>query len=272
MRNPFFSVPCVFFSDLLSEWRPIVRFSPLRLNPAPKLLLKEGNEEKEESPYGPWLLVSYGKQGNRNFNGRIGKYGSGNGRTVAKIGSEGNVYAVRNNLDGKADGNSSVRSPEGECSEVRSGNKTQSRYGRSVKNSEGIRIIDSGSRFDVLNMEMDSPRTEVTTSVGIPNEGTRLKVVTKVYDHQKGASRPSGCSVSRGSLQIHKAQTQDFGMEGLDNASVLRHLHTEIASIEVNSSRMVESISIQDNLNNQIVSNFDIVASGLTEAMAVVFE
>ncbi|KAK1555077.1 hypothetical protein Q3G72_021622 [Acer saccharum] len=35
----------------------------------------QNSPEKEVSPYGPWLLVSYGKQGNRNFKGRVGKGG-----------------------------------------------------------------------------------------------------------------------------------------------------------------------------------------------------
>ena len=29
--------------------------------------------DKEVQPYGPWLLVSYEKQGNRNFKGKLGK-------------------------------------------------------------------------------------------------------------------------------------------------------------------------------------------------------
>ncbi|TXG46191.1 hypothetical protein EZV62_028312 [Acer yangbiense] len=194
----------------------------------------KGNEENEESPYGPWLLASYGKQGNRNFNGRTRKYRSGNGRTVAKIGFEGKAYAARNNLDSKADRNSSVRTPEGECSEVRNGNKTQVRYGRPVKNSEGIRITDSGSRFDVLNMEMDSPRTEVTTSVGIPNEGTRLK----------------GKTVLSEITNMNGSQSGKYGKGGKKSS---RKNNAEIVAVEANSSRMAESISIQDNLNNQTI-------------------
>ena len=61
----------------------------------------QDNTGKEETPYGPWLLVSYGKQGNRNYRGRYGKPGSsGGGYGKNNVGGQGNGDGnVRNGSD-----------------------------------------------------------------------------------------------------------------------------------------------------------------------------
>ncbi|KAK1581920.1 hypothetical protein Q3G72_010207 [Acer saccharum] len=49
------------------------------------------NVEKINSPYGPWLLVSYGKQGSKNVKGRYGRNGSGSSGGAEKSGNNGKV-------------------------------------------------------------------------------------------------------------------------------------------------------------------------------------
>ncbi|KAK1576353.1 hypothetical protein Q3G72_013178 [Acer saccharum] len=61
--------------------------------------------DKEVSLYGPWLLVSYGKQGNRNSKGYVGKGGNGSTGNVANLAS-GN----RSGGNGYSSGNSNYAS------------------------------------------------------------------------------------------------------------------------------------------------------------------
>ncbi|KAK2634118.1 hypothetical protein Ddye_028910 [Dipteronia dyeriana] len=155
----------------------------------------EGNEE---SPYGPLLIVSYGKHGNRNYNGRNGKKGNGNVRSAAKVGHTGKTYTTKYQLDGKTYKNNGVRTDDGECSEVRSGNKSQGdRYGKWGKKNN--KKISSGGKVAIF---------------------------------QEGTGHSSCNNFGKGQLQLHEVKVQDSVVEEHDSASMLRHFHSEIAVVE----------------------------------------
>ncbi|KAK1549114.1 hypothetical protein Q3G72_016349 [Acer saccharum] len=54
---------------------------------------KEVIGEKENSPYGPWLMVSYGRQGNLGFKGKSGRTGVTNQGTAGSMGGAGKIVA-----------------------------------------------------------------------------------------------------------------------------------------------------------------------------------
>ncbi|KAI9182226.1 hypothetical protein LWI28_023285 [Acer negundo] len=134
---------------------------------------------------------------------------------------------------------------EGDFTNSRSGKKSHARSGTIVKSSEGILNIEGGSRFDILNKEMDVSMNEGIATGGNPNEGK---------------------------LQAQKANDQETIIKRHDGASVLHQFHKEITEFEANSSKMDDGCLMQDNLSKQNVSNFDVMASDLEEAMAVVSE
>ncbi|KAK1568396.1 hypothetical protein Q3G72_023955 [Acer saccharum] len=154
----------------------------------------EIDTDKEVHPYGPWLLVSYGKQGNRNFKGKVGKvgsnnaggnanYGSGNYRNGFTGNSKPGVDGI-NNMSGYRNGDvrsgvtgnanlygnikyGSVgfnRKMNGDWSEVKHGKKDSLRSGRDNKSADGTYKTagnsSSGSRFEVLNEEGEVNVTE----------------------------------------------------------------------------------------------------------------
>ncbi|KAK1586548.1 hypothetical protein Q3G72_003613 [Acer saccharum] len=69
--------------------------------------------DKEDSPFGPWLLVSYGKQVSRNYKGKPWKAGNGNANFVARNGIAKN--GPENNIRSGLDSNS--RKMDGEFTE-----------------------------------------------------------------------------------------------------------------------------------------------------------
>ncbi|KAK1564882.1 hypothetical protein Q3G72_013781 [Acer saccharum] len=71
---------------------------------------KEVTAEKDTSPFGPWLLVSYGRQGNSNHIGKNGRSGPSN---FGATGSMGGVGKSRGN------GSGSVKNVNGVSTEVR---------------------------------------------------------------------------------------------------------------------------------------------------------
>ncbi|KAK1554644.1 hypothetical protein Q3G72_015143 [Acer saccharum] len=70
--------------------------------------------DKEDSPFGPWLLVSYGKQVSRNYKGKSWKAGNGNANFVARNGIAKN--GPENNIRSGLDSNS--RKMDGEFTEM----------------------------------------------------------------------------------------------------------------------------------------------------------
>ncbi|KAK0586780.1 hypothetical protein LWI29_012153 [Acer saccharum] len=113
----------------------------------------ENAAKKEDPLYGPWLLVSYGKQGNRNFKGRYGRPDFGN-----------NNSADRNGYGGKSGGSNTGRKKEGDFPNARTGKSEQVKYGSKELKPDMAKTVDairgSGSRFDILNDESDEMGSE----------------------------------------------------------------------------------------------------------------
>ncbi|KAK0594917.1 hypothetical protein LWI29_001800 [Acer saccharum] len=133
----------------------------------------QNSPEKEVSPYGPWLLVSYGKQGNRNFKGKVGKGGvnsaRGNNNSAVPTGNMNRNGAGGSTNFGYGGSNRYSsdgfnRKTEGEFSEVKNGRKDIMKNGRGNKSMDGtnssVGDIPNGSRFDVLNDEVEATGIE----------------------------------------------------------------------------------------------------------------
>ncbi|KAK3230978.1 hypothetical protein Dsin_002859 [Dipteronia sinensis] len=107
------------------------------------------NDIGNEDPlYGPWLLVSYGKQGNRNFKGRNGRMGNWNTN-----------YPDRNEATSKVGGNNFTRRKDIEYANAKPGKSYTMKNDNKVKIGDMAKNLDtnteSGSRFDILNEEVD---------------------------------------------------------------------------------------------------------------------
>ncbi|KAK3211446.1 hypothetical protein Dsin_016152 [Dipteronia sinensis] len=109
----------------------------------------EANAEKEASTYGQWLLVSYGRQGNRNYKGMSRRNGSGKSGAAKENGSVGKP---------SGNGNFNTRKPYGEFTEANLGKTYLKKNGAREKNSDMDNSSNtnrmSGSRFDILNEDM----------------------------------------------------------------------------------------------------------------------
>ncbi|KAK1587735.1 hypothetical protein Q3G72_016276 [Acer saccharum] len=100
--------------------------------------------DKSSSPYGPWLLVTYGKQGNKNFRGRYGRNGNCSSSVVEK-----------NGLAGRIVGHSTGKKGEGSFEQDQLGKTPQPNSGNK-DNYSSVKIPSksgkqSGSRFDILS-------------------------------------------------------------------------------------------------------------------------
>ncbi|KAK1566974.1 hypothetical protein Q3G72_006806 [Acer saccharum] len=248
-------------------------------------------DQKEKAPYGPWLLVSYGKQGNKFFKGRSGKAGNGSGFNTDKNGPDGKT---------SVSGNSSARNMEGGFTEVRSGKKSYF-TNMSAKSMDGTLNLTSGSRFDILSQDMDTSMNEGIATKDLNAKGkfvladitnlgsqsvksgkwlkknsrkgsTGDKMNSKVVNYQGTAGCSKGIKLVKGNFQDQKATDQETSMEGQDSASVLRHFHKEVSEFRDKGSEIGDGCVKQDIADMHIVSNFEVVASDLTEAMAVVTE
>ncbi|KAK1551711.1 hypothetical protein Q3G72_003250 [Acer saccharum] len=120
--------------------------------------------EKETSPYGPWLMVSYGRQGNSGFKGKSGRTGVINQGTADSMGGARKIVASGNG-------------------QKISGVDTEANSGKFILVKKGVRNNPatirqkvsvekgSGSRFDVLcdeETEMDNvvDKLEATKAIG----------------------------------------------------------------------------------------------------------
>ncbi|KAK2640988.1 hypothetical protein Ddye_022751 [Dipteronia dyeriana] len=108
------------------------------------------DSDKEVPIYGPWLLVSYGKQGNRVNKGRVDRNDRGNPNTLEGNGSLGkNLDSGRSN-DRKSDGIGKGLGM-GSSERLKSGtNRTKDDLGSSF-----ITVKVTCSRFDILSDEGD---------------------------------------------------------------------------------------------------------------------
>ncbi|KAK1571310.1 hypothetical protein Q3G72_014944 [Acer saccharum] len=143
--------------------------------------------EKEMPAFGPWLLVSYGKQGNCGYKGRNGKVGNSNVCAPMTNASNGkssdngpsnikkSVYASANNMGGKAHQMKNETKPSNQnlCTPSTS--------------------VSSGSRFEVLSEEVDVPMVDSGgQNSNISVEGVKKKgktILTEITNHKSSHNK-----------------------------------------------------------------------------------
>ncbi|KAK3195831.1 hypothetical protein Dsin_027141 [Dipteronia sinensis] len=269
------------------------------------------NVEKEASTY-PWLLVSYGRQGNINYKGMNGKYGSGHSGAVEKNGFIGKPSGNRNFNMRKTDGE--FIAPNLAKNYLQKNGSTDKNIDRDIASNMNR---PSGSRFDVLNEELDMMMAEgedtgnnktaggrqhkgkaVLTKITnqknfqgkkatkVPPHGSKKtptnggKLVTKIGQMAESRGNAIPCKGITGSKNIShspKSASQDVVVEDLDNGNVLRQLYSEVTDFEANTSmhKEVGACLNQSNLSvstSHLINSFDVVAFELGEAMEVISE
>ncbi|KAK1564756.1 hypothetical protein Q3G72_010919 [Acer saccharum] len=177
---------------------------------------------KEVSPYGPWLLVSYGKQNNRNFTGvknGAGGYAKNGAGGVNKFGTNtgarnGGTAKIGNGNYSKVVSDSSKsgfdRKLAGESSQGRHGSNIENRPAKNnLKNGRPARSFDglvnpTKNRFEILNDEEEGTLNEVslttsTKSLTVKNKG---KVVLSEITNASVSQTPQLGKGNRKSTKI----------------------------------------------------------------------
>ncbi|KAK3225795.1 hypothetical protein Dsin_005657 [Dipteronia sinensis] len=193
------------------------------------------NVKKDDSPYGPWLLVSYGKQGNRNPNWRYGRIGNGNTSTVN-----------RNGVNGKLGDNNLSRKKDDAYLDSRS-----SKQGEKLGRAYSQLSIKNTKKIDKVGCS-DSIRSKLTSKQGV-------------------AGSSKGTNGSKGKKSSHKTTSQCRVNDEVEDTNVLQQSHKEVAKFE---AKIFLSKATNDGYGNKtkvpIDDRFDVVASELEEAMAVI--
>ncbi|KAK2664916.1 hypothetical protein Ddye_003490 [Dipteronia dyeriana] len=269
--------------------------------------IDEANSKKEDSMYGPWLLVSHGKQGNRGFKGRSGRMGNGNASSSDKIG-----------VDNKIDGSNFNRKKDSQLVDAQSGKNFPLKSGNKVKNTDMAKNLDtnkgSGSRFDILNEDIQvmmaegevhskskvsegnskknkivlteitnqsSKLGETLSRVSAQNSTNNIKKSDKLVCNvnslsqlsikQRGTGSSKGRTSSYDKKKPIQIVTQYREKEMTDSDDVFWQSHIDTAEFE---AHCIEGRVADDrNCNKSAVQNeinFGVVASELEEAMAVI--
>ncbi|KAK1583569.1 hypothetical protein Q3G72_025090 [Acer saccharum] len=228
---------------------------------------KEVSGAIEDSPFGPWLLVSYGS-----------KYGRGNGgtRNIGKAGNGGKingggVQAIKTGVE-----NISIDGVLG------NGNVGKSENYRSKNSKTSKNAFDKvgGSRFKVLNEEMDDIVNDVAQEqqkVGGSQErlGSKKKDVLKEITNKAGSSLSTsgGKSKQQVTQNINPVCDEDACDEVLDDSGVLQQLHKDvIASMAFDNQVEVDSNNKASKIGITYDATFEVAASNLKDAMARVIE
>ncbi|KAK3198636.1 hypothetical protein Dsin_022051 [Dipteronia sinensis] len=226
----------------------------------------EGSEKKKkESPYGPWLLVSYWKPNNRNIRGRNGRVNTVN-----------NSSSKRNDFNGKPGVNNSE--PIGKTIDSHNdklGNSKNAKNGtlreKNIAQSKSVAPGNGSSyRFDIINKDVDvmlaeeesqvlnkdsigHDRKEKSVLTEITNQGKKLnrepslsskKIAKKIINQQtshkgsKSASKRTGNGkgIKYSQYQVQKVVVPPTDNEELDSASVLCQVHNEVTNFVTNFS------------------------------------
>ncbi|KAK1566504.1 hypothetical protein Q3G72_000881 [Acer saccharum] len=200
------------------------------------------------------MLVSYGKQGNRNQSGA--RNGGGNYvKYGANVGMRNRGYA-KNNAGGYSKisidnpRSSYDRKTGGETNEVKHGSSADNMSTKlNLKNGRAVKNIE-GNRFEILNEEVEE----------LMNEGS-------VHNNSKPMSnKTKGKAVLSKITNPEVSQNSQPSGENQDSASVLRQLHTEVQHFENKGMEVVEDCPVKNN------SMFEEVAFNLEEAMADILE
>ncbi|KAK1567026.1 hypothetical protein Q3G72_007333 [Acer saccharum] len=230
------------------------------------------DSDKEEPVYGPWLLVSYGKQGNRFNKGKSGRNGSGNINAKRSDGGGNPSIQDNNGSSGTYSGSGNVgarRSDGGGNSNIPSNNGGPGKY--------------------MGNGNANARRSDGVGSSSGLNNSEQVKGVAKFKNNVP--AKPSNAGKSNGSREVASFTKNTPSSDKdkmcssspiepdpdiIDSASVLRQLHNEVTNFETQTSSMdgiTVSLTQNDTSNNIVgVDKFETIASDLKEALAVISE
>ncbi|KAK3198505.1 hypothetical protein Dsin_021920 [Dipteronia sinensis] len=220
----------------------------------------DNKNAKEYPMYGPWLLVSYGKQGNRNFKGRNRRMDSGNTN-----------YPNKNGAISKVSGNISTRKKDNEHANAKAGKNYPLKYDSKIKNSDMANNLDtnkgSGFRFDILNEEVDIMMAEGEAHTkSKPCEDKSLKNKAVLTDITNQSSK-HGEFLRRVSFQNNTKTTKKLDKPSCSDSSPRQLVTTQggVGSFKGKISNVIEFRMTDDwNYNKSDVQNeinFDVVAS-----------
>ncbi|KAK1559048.1 hypothetical protein Q3G72_010013 [Acer saccharum] len=180
--------------------------------------------EQENSPYGPWLLVSYGKWGPSNYKGKLGRHIAGIQGTKESMGgvgktgvsSNGKKPTVGTNGNGKAGANgsgysgvSSTLSAVNASTFIPVKNGVQIDSALLRKNNNSGRA--SGSRFDVLGEEESNVLPGVEQNVATKASGSVIQKGKVVLTEITNCSSTKGEISNRISSQGNKKNRKKGG-------------------------------------------------------------
>ncbi|KAK1554178.1 hypothetical protein Q3G72_008916 [Acer saccharum] len=291
---------------------------------------------KEDSPFGPWLLVSnrkyggrYGTKGNTIYDNNRAGIGGKNYSGVSKTGGD----SATNTTSGGKNIGGSTSNKDG-----RNKNRKSGSYGNRTEHvCTNVSKKMGGSRFEVLNEEMDETITDLDCQQNdrsvVKNGPNRKEVLSEITNqvnshvklgkqkkyaaqiekkgrinnknHRKAANYTSNeiniidnmesQFVLRGFIDTGDGKGKNHDAESdsddeLDDPGVLQQLHRNVLAFGVlknQSQHIIESshdafkphtssAETPGNMNQNLISvddaSFDIAASVLKEAMAVVIE
>ncbi|KAK0607308.1 hypothetical protein LWI29_012934 [Acer saccharum] len=247
-----------------------------------------------KNPYGPWLMVSYGRQGNQYFRGKNSRSG----------------MDEKSENAGKTVGSSSGRRYDGESLKAKSGLKN-GMLAKSVNSGKGNMVNKvSGSRFEILSEDADVMITDVEVQAKAKGSGSTnnkgkavLSEITNLKHNQyvKISRNPSqgnkklttkGVKMATKSSDRYKV-TELIGtnhittdvlpatnpnpkpLETVEHGNVevevIEQLHIE--AMDINALPVEESNQRDSNKSAlHLDSTFDVVASELQEVMAGISE
>ncbi|KAK1552502.1 hypothetical protein Q3G72_018402 [Acer saccharum] len=263
------------------------------------------NSGKEMPVFGPWLLVSYGKQGNNGYKSKNGR--SGNSSASAPMTYSSNRKSSVNDPSNSRKAEYAANSVGGKSHHVKNVTRPSNQNLGKPPTS-----VSSGSRFDVLSEGVDVPMVDSgVQSSKISVEGVKKKgksVLTEINktSHNKYVPKPhsqkskllakkgnrlgtdaSGCEENRRDADFYKVSVGANSStpipdpapgepepKEMDSSVVLRDLHKEVSDFK---GMLVDTIGTGDyatNVKNSGLAgeNFDVVASNLEEAMAAITE
>ncbi|KAK3230164.1 hypothetical protein Dsin_002045 [Dipteronia sinensis] len=183
------------------------------------------NKDKEASPYGQWLLVSYGKHGNRNFKGKPRKSGQGDSR------ASGSRFEIMNDV-------MEVNMNEGSFQSI--GNN----YGGIV--IDGHKPKEKSVLVEVTNINASPIAKARKGTKKIVKKSDKLSTKKTVFQGDAGAS--SGNMGTKGKYQAQPSSVQEIDCERQDNASVPRQFHKEVKDFETKYSAVADGSIVQETL------------------------
>ncbi|KAK1551033.1 hypothetical protein Q3G72_028901 [Acer saccharum] len=232
-----------------------------------KSKLMENMKKKEECPYGPWLLVSYGKPNEKKFRGRYGKMNTGSSNNYKRSELSGKYGANKPEASGNLSIPTDDKLGKQKVAKNSSVKEKISVKGKSVNPGNG-----SCSRFDILNKDVEDmlagEERQVSNKVSIGPDIDEKNALVEITNQGKDV-------ISNSSLRgknHQKSGNSPANVGELVNVSVPCQIQHELNIVPNVSSSSVENVKCGNKPVIQHDNSFEVVASELVEAMALVSE